>query len=88
MTRQSLKILTIALLFVALATGCGKQESKQVVIHEEGKPGAIHEESKQEVIPEATDKTCTLENQKKFGPAFADKCMYSGKYKKSSGRTW
>ena len=76
---KSLRILTIALLFVAVGTGCGKQESKQKV---------ILEASKQEVIPEATNTTCTLENQKKFGTDFAGKCMRLGTYTKSTGRQW
>jgi entry exclusion lipoprotein TrbK len=67
-------ILFVALFVTALVTGCDKQENTQ--------------ESKQEAMPDANDNTCTLDNQKKYGSEFADKCFLRGKFKPNSGRRW
>jgi len=72
MILKSLYILTFVVF--AVMTGCNKQESQQ--------------DSKIESTPDATKETCTLENQKKFGPEFASKCFRLGTYKKSPEHKW
>jgi entry exclusion lipoprotein TrbK len=50
--------------------------------------GCGKQKSKLESMPEASDKTCTDENIKRFGEDFSHKCFLRGTFTKSSGRTW